>query len=282
MNKPVPLMKLVVKLVLAILATTANAYAASPRTCPKGTKARQTNVQKGETLAGVAGRTKTSVADLQRWNRLNGPQVRGGQNLRYCVPVFVPGSVGSCNAGNLRGGVNLDTDGDRKGVGFVLPAGRTTSWGTPATVRHIRQCMSRYRANYKKGAPVNIGDLYTRDGGHVGNHLSHQSGRDVDLGFLTKPPQSIGVFNREATATNLDVQKEWTVIQCLLDNRETQFIFASWTVVNSLKAYVVKNRSLRSRYLKFFGNGVIQGDNEHMTHLHVRFRCPKGDRQCKG
>jgi murein endopeptidase len=278
MTKPV----LAATLALALVATAAIPSAAAPRACPKGTQVRQTNVQKGETLVEVAARTKTRAADLLRWNRLKSDAVRVGQNLRYCSPVFVPGSVGTCNAGGLRGGVNLDHDGDRQGIGFVLPPGRTTSWGTPATVRHIRLCMSRYRSNHPKGAPVNIGDLSTKDGGHLGDHLSHQSGRDVDLGFLTKPPQSRGHFDREATAANLDVPKEWTVVQCLLDNPETQFIFASWTVVNTLKAYVLKRPALKGRYLKFFGNGVIQGDNEHMTHLHVRFRCPRGDRQCKG
>lgn len=253
----------------------------APRTCPKGTKARQTNVRKGESLADVAERTKTKTEDLKRWNRLKGDAVRVGRNLRYCAPVFTPGSVGSCNAGNLRGGVNIDSDGDRKGAGFVLAPGRKHTWGTPATVRHIRRCMSFYRSNQPKGPPVNIGDLSTKDGGHVGSHASHQSGRDVDLGYITKPPQSRGYFDREATTSNLDVPRQWTVFQCLLDNRETKFIFASWTVVNALKAHLAKRQGLKRRYLKFFNNGVIQGDSEHRTHLHVRFRCPKGDRMCR-
>ncbi len=256
--------------------------AAGPRGgCPRGTKARQANVKKGESLAAVADRTKTKVQDLKRWNRLKSESVRRGQNLWYCAPVFTPGSVGSCNSGGLRGGVNLDADGDRQGKGFVLAPGRRNTFGTPATVRHVKQCMARYRASHPKGSPVNIGDISAKDGGHVGNHASHQSGRDVDLGYLTKPPQARGFFNREATSANLDVPKQWTVVRCLLDNRETKFIFASWTVVNALKAYVSRNRALRSRYLKFFTNGVIQGDNEHLTHLHVRFRCPKGDRMCR-
>jgi murein endopeptidase len=270
---------------LALLVATAlaasTAGAAQPRACPKGTKARQTNVLKGETLAAVADRIQAKVEALRRWNRLSSDAVRKGQNLRYCAPVFTPGSVGSCNGGNLRGGVNLDHDGDRKGVGFVLAPGRLNTFGTPATVRHIRQCTARYRSNQPKGPPVNIGDISSRDGGHVGNHASHQSGRDVDLGFITKPPQSKGYFDREATSTNLDVPRQWSLVQCLLDNRETKFIFMSWPVVNALKAFVVKRPALKSRYLKFFGGSVIQGDTEHLTHLHVRFRCPKGDKMCR-
>ena len=266
-------------LALVLSAALASTAGAAPRTCPKGTKTRQTNVQKGETLATVAERTKVKVADLRRWNRLASESVRKGQNLRYCAPVFTPGSVGSCNGGGLRGGVNIAPK-DGRGKGFVVSPGRKTTFGTPATVRHIRQCMAQYQKAHPKAPPVNVGDLSARDGGHLGSHASHQSGRDVDLGFVTKPPQSRGVFDREATSTNLDAPREWTVVQCLLANHDTKFIFMSWTVANTLKAFVAKRPALR-RYLKFFGNGVIQGDTEHLTHLHVRFRCTKGDRMCR-
>jgi murein endopeptidase len=258
---------------------------AVPLRCPKGTAPRQANVKKGETLAALATRTKTAADDLKRWNRLKSDVLRTGQNLRYCTPVFTPGSVGSCNAGRLKGGRDLDQDGDNRGPGFVLAPGRQNTWGTPSTVAAIRRATSCYRSRCpaRKGAacpPVNIGDLSAKDGGHLGPHASHQSGRDVDLGYLTAPPQSKGYFDREASPANLNAKAQWALLGCLLDDPSVKFVFLSQAVVGALKTHAKKVPALK-RYARFFGNGVLQPDTEHMTHLHVRFRCGKNDKGCK-
>jgi murein endopeptidase len=256
---------------------------ANPRKiCPRDTRLKQTNVRKGETLLGLSMRLNVKVDDLKRWNRLKSDRVRVGQNLRYCQPVWKPTSMGSPNSGQLKGGVHLDADGDRMGVGFVIAPGRKALFGTRDTVRHVKDCCARYRWKYAKAPPINIGDLSSRDGGHLGNHLSHQSGRDIDLGFLTKPPQSKGFFNREATRSNLDVPKQWFVVQCFLDKPETQYIFMSHDVFGALRDHVRKNKSLWHKYRNHFSfAGALRPDNEHRTHMHIRFRCPGNDKNCR-
>jgi murein endopeptidase len=267
----------------ALLVLPAGAGAAPRGPCPADTALRNTNVRKGETLAKVAKRTKVEVEDLKRWNRLRSDRVRAGQNLRYCVPVWKPASKGSCNAGRLQGGRNLDHDGDNQGVGFVVSPGRKALFGTKETVAHVKDCCAKYRWKFAKGAPVNIGDLSSKDGGHLKQHLSHQSGRDVDLGYLTRPPQRRGYFSHNATRKNLDVPKQWFLVQCFLDKPDTKFIFLSSTVFGALKEHVQKNPQLRRKYLKFFNGhgGILKPDQEHLSHMHVRFRCPRGDRHCQ-
>ncbi len=257
--------------------------AASKRACPSGTALRNTNVRKGETLTDVSNRLKIKIVDLKKLNRLRSDRVRAGQNLRYCVPVWKPASKGSCSSGKLLGGHNLDRDGDHEGVGFVVSPNRRSLFGTKETIAYVKDCCRRYRWKFAKGPPVNIGDLSAEDGGHLKQHLSHQSGRDVDLGYLTKPPQRRGHFSHAATVKNLDVPKQWFLVQCFLDKEDLQFIFLSRTVFNAMKDYVQKNPQFRRKYLRYFQGykGVLKPDEEHLTHMHVRFLCPKGDPHCK-
>ncbi|MBM4395776.1 MAG: penicillin-insensitive murein endopeptidase [Deltaproteobacteria bacterium] len=254
--------------------------------CPKGTKRLQTNVRKGESLADVAGRVGVKAADLKAWNLLRKDEVPAGKNLAYCVKK-ASGSVGSPSHGKLVGGTSVDGDGDKAGAGFVIGAGRTRLFGTAQTVKHLKHCMAVYRAAYpdkRKAPPVNVGDLSAKDGGPAGPHLSHESGRDVDIGYLTKPPQSKGNFDRQATgAADLDVPKQWVVTKCFLDNPELKAIFIGSGVLGALKAYVGKvyrkRPAMKDKYLKALGRYAVP-DGEHLTHMHVRFRCPKSDKHC--
>ena len=271
------------KHLLAIAAAAVMGMAASASAdCPAGSRRVQATVRKGENLAMVAGRLGVAATDLARWNRLREDRLRPGRTLFWCQTRERPGSIGSCGHGRLAGGVSLDRDGDLRGVGFVIGEGRTRLYGTPQTVSTISACMRAYRHAYPRGAPFNIGDISARTGGSAPPHVSHQSGRDVDIGFMLKPPQSPGAFDREATPANLDVEKQWFLVKCFLDARATEGIFMEWPVVKTLKAYVDKRPKLR-HYARFFPAStpnVIKADSDHRTHMHVRFHCPRGDSKC--
>lgn len=254
------------------------------RAAPKVKRSWQTwTVGPGDTLPGIASEVGCTPAELKKWNRLARDQVKPGMRLKYLGVVTGSESVGHCWNGSLVGGVRLPYE----GRGYVMNRGRTRVWGTPETVRMIKGCMSQYRSLFKKGPPVNIGDLSARTGGAAPPHVSHESGRDVDIGFITRPPQSPGNFDRAATPQNLDVEKQWAVTKCFLDLKTVQAMFIEWPVVEALKAHVQKvyrkNAAKRRHYLSFFPGGepaVLKADGDHRTHMHVRFKCPKGDRRC--
>lgn len=278
-----PFLQILIVAVLVALPVGLVHAKSSRRGCPAGMVISQTNAKKNETLKSLSKRLNVKSAEIKRLNRLRGDRVVAGQNIRYCIRKAVPESLGRPNSGKLSGGVSLDADGDNEGTGFVISDHRIAIFGTRNTVENVKDCARRYRRQFRKGAPINIGDLSAKGGGELGKHLSHQSGRDVDFGFMTIPPQSRGSFDRKATSTNLDVQKQWFIVRCLLDKGDIQYIFASHSIVNALKKYVSKNGALRAKYLKYFPGGrkaVIVGDTEHHTHMHVRFRCPKSDRNC--
>lgn len=248
-------------------------------------------VGKGETLGELASLLGVSAADLKKWNRLRSDRLRPGMRLKFYAPRIEPQSVGRPSAGRLVGGVSVDPDGDNRGVGWVISARREATWGTPETVRYVRRCVSQFRHNYarSKADPIAIGDLSRRQGGPLPPHKSHQSGRDVDIGFILKKRAKNADDGplRTATSSTLDAEKQWFLLKCFLDNPETQMVFMEHSIVAALKDYVQKiykkRKPLLRKYLRFFPGGgaaVIQGDADHTSHMHVRFRCPKGDRQC--
>ncbi len=248
-------------------------------------------VGKGETLGELASLLGVSAADLKKWNRLRSDRLRPGTRLKFYAPRIEPQSVGRPSNGRLVGGVSVDPDGDNRGVGWVIAARREATWATPETVRYVRRCVSHYRHNYgrSKADPIAIGDLSRRQGGPLPPHKSHESGRDVDIGFILKKRAKNADDGplRNATPATLDVAKQWFLLKCFLDNPETQMVFMEHSIVSALKEYVQKiykkRKPLLRKYLRFFPGGgaaVIKADGEHTSHMHVRFRCPKGDREC--
>ncbi len=200
-------------------------------------------------------------------------------------------SIGHPSRGRLVNGVRLVTDARGMGNGFVMNPERRMQYATAETVKAVKACMRDYRRHFpkrKKHPPVSIGDLSPRKGGPAPPHVSHESGRDVDIGYLTQPPQSPGRFDRTANRSNLDREKQWVLTKCFLDNPDTQAIFIHHNVVESLREYIRKiykgkRAYLARKYLAFFPGGatpILRPDREHGSHMHVRFECPKGDRQC--
>jgi len=202
--------------------------------------------------------------------------------------------VGRPNKGHLRGGANLDGDGDDMGIGFALAKRRVATWGTPDLVKLIRHCGRVYRRYFPIGkAPsIPIGDLSLRHGGPLRPHVSHQSGRDVDIGFIRKRSIKAGNFTN-TTPKQMDMYKQWVLLKCFLDSPKTQKIFIERSLVKAMKAYITRLYNPKGRkrkrvkklrkYLAFFGRGkkrVIRPDDSHRSHMHVRIHCPKGDKRC--
>ncbi|NOZ01312.1 MAG: LysM peptidoglycan-binding domain-containing protein [Deltaproteobacteria bacterium] len=255
-----------------------------PRFCP-----RRYKVVSGDRLKDIARELNVKLEDLKKWNGLKSNRVPRNKRLRYRGPCVQSESIGKASHGRLKNGVSIDPDGDNKGNGWVIAARRTALWATPETKKYVYKCAAKYRAYFpkRKAAPIAIGDLSRRHGGRFPPHLSHQSGRDVDIGFINKKrPSKTGRFRR-TTPRTLDHYKQWVLTKCFLDNPQTQYIFMEHSLVRSLKRYVKslyrKRRPKMRKYLSYFPGGskhVIRGDKEHRSHMHVRFKCPKGDRKC--
>ena len=88
----------------------------------------------------------------------------------------IQGSIGTPNRGVLTESVELPSEGD----GYKWLRRDDRHHGLPRFVRAIERAAARV-AHERPGAMLAVGDLSARGGGRLLPHLSHRTGRDVDL-----------------------------------------------------------------------------------------------------
>jgi hypothetical protein len=231
----------------------------------------------------VSSRLRIPADDLKMWNSLDeSGALFEGQRIVYCRDRR-PGSIGFPWRGGLRSGVNLDSNGDGHGCGWALSSKRVHTFGTRETVADVSDCLCRYRSQFADGPDISVGDLSRRGGGRLAGHRSHRSGRDIDLGYITDPPQTEGFFNTRANSRNLDAEKQWWLLKCFLDKKSLEYVFMNWGPISAVRK-VVESRPEDAFYLRYFPGGeepVIMNDPSHRSHMHVRFQCARDDSECR-
>jgi penicillin-insensitive murein endopeptidase len=133
--------------------------------------------------------------------------------------------------------------------------------------------VERVHAEYPDSPPLYVGHLSARHGGYLRPHRSHQSGRDVDLGYfyLGGP----GWYAR-ASAKNLDVVRTWALVKAFASDPNVEAIFMDRSVQRLLSDHAEANGE-RAEWLfegsHRGGEHLVRHEWGHLTHLHVRFRC---------
>jgi murein endopeptidase len=139
-----------------------------------------------------------------------------------------------------------------------------------------------------------IGDLSAEHGGPITEHHSHQSGRDADLGLIyNEVPQGFPQNFVRATEDNLDAEATLALVRELADtaadNGGVQVMFLDFQVQGILyrwaKQHGVDEDTLDHLFQYPHGRGASEGlvrhEPNHDNHLHVRFKCPRGDSACR-
>ncbi|WP_437730972.1 penicillin-insensitive murein endopeptidase [Sorangium sp. So ce1335] len=196
-------------------------------------------------------------------------------------------SVGHPNEGRLEGGVRLDTS--RKDI-RVVPAyaHADVQWGLPSLVGMIERAARGVARRYP-GAVLEVGDLSRRHGGEVHRHGSHESGRDVDLGFYALDARGKQVhapfflrFNARLASTNVpgarfDVPRNWLLVQHLLTDPRARVshIFISDPLRHALISHAKRIGVSRALIVRA-QLAMMQptGAEPHDDHMHVRISCP--------
>ena len=166
-----------------------------------GSAAKAKKSAAGKKAEKSAARRKTEKGDAAKKTGKTGK--RGAQ------------SVGSPNSGRLVEGMRL-----RSTSHLALREGAHT-WGLPALVRLLREAGEQVGRKHS-GAVIFVGDMSARNGGPIAGHNSHQSGRDVDVGFFITnskgKPVNVKRFvafdpdgrAREPTWARFDDARNWT------------------------------------------------------------------------
>lgn len=205
------------------------------------------------------------------------------------VATRSPASIGAPWFGGLGdGAVRLPA-----GPGYTIRRPER-AWGTPAAVRHTREVLARMYVEFPRAHVLAVGDISQRTGTKITLHRSHQSGRDVDLGFYyrAKPPNYPQEFV-DANADNLDRPRTWALLMALLALRDApggvQVVFVDYQVQRWLfeygEAIGMPVAWLYETFQYPRGQGapgaIVRHIPNHLDHFHVRFQCEPADDFCE-
>lgn len=163
------------------------------------------------------------------------------------------------------------------GPGFIVKT-PAFAWGTPKSVTALRESLRRYAARFPDAPDVHVGDLSKRGGGPFPPHLSHQSGRDVDIGYVLEGADAHTRRFVPAHRGNLDRERTWGLIEVLWSTGKVAYIFMDYEVQRLLYEYALDEGVSLERLDELFqyprGSGAMHGKirdwKGHDDHFHVR------------
>ena len=240
-------------------------------------------VKRGDSLKRIAKRLGTTVKDLKRLNRIKGSLIKPKQKLAFLVPG--PESD-SKSVGHPANGKLIDGEKMPEGPGYSH-GNRKNVYATNETITYMIRCIGEYRRKNPDGPDVVVGNMSRKRGGYLDPHKSHQSGRDVDIGYIHKKKYQPVTSMIGTNAKNLDARKTWDLMYCFLETGAVDVMYVD-TKVQELLYKHLKKRKVTDRYLKKVfqypsesrGEALIQDYPGHHHHIHLRFKCPKHDEKC--
>lgn len=250
-----------------------------PEIAPRKRVKIEYTVESGDTLSDIAEKyhlTTNELIGYQRGKIRNSNDLKVGQKLA----IYKEGGV-------LPGYGAYDDDTGVLKHGVQLPSGKhyvvkhpSLSWGTGDTIRLIQSAVADYRRTWRSSPKIHIGDISRKGGGEFKPHISHQHGRDVDIGYVLKGEKADEVRFTRANSKNLDVARTWDLIESFLDTDEVKYIFMDYAIQKLLyehaKSDGVSTNTLDELFQyprpKRRGHGIIRHSRGHVNHFHVRFR----------
>ncbi len=152
------------------------------------------------------------------------------------------------------------------------------AYGTDETIAALRHAAEVVHAAFPKAHPIVIGHISARTGGPLSPHKSHQSGRDVDIGFYHTgaPPHGL----KAATAHNVEVAPTWLFLKTILHTAAVEYVFVDARVQRLLLEHAVATGEdaafLDEVFLSRNKNprAPIRHLHGHHNHFHIRFYSP--------
>ncbi|HEX4337945.1 MAG TPA: penicillin-insensitive murein endopeptidase [Polyangiaceae bacterium] len=189
--------------------------------------------------------------------------------------VTKPASLGSMSIGKPNAGLLFNAEQMPAGDAWTVVVGGE-AYGTEETITDLETAIHAVTAQFPDSPKLAIGDISARSGGYLSPHLSHQAGRDADVGYYYLDGAS---WYRRATAQNLDTTRTWALVRALVAHTDVEMILIDHSVQALLRTEA-ERLGEDPEWLDglFKGKGalppMIRHAPGHATHLHVRFFCP--------
>ena len=201
-------------------------------------------------------------------------------------------SIGPPNGGWLLRGTPLPL---RSAAHRVLPGTARRGWnyGTDRLIQLILESAARVSAACPDSV-LRVGNLSRPGGGRIAPSVSHQSGRDADIGLYVtdlddKPVDAPGFPKFDGSRGPLvdrtgrflfDVERNWAFVEALLHSKRArmQWIFLDTPLEEALLDYAI--RTGRDPQLIDKAEKIIvrpQNSSPHAEHFHIRIFCDEVD-----
>lgn len=187
-----------------------------------------------------------------------------------------PETLGTASLGKTSGGALFGAIPMPESEMWKIVNPRET-YGTQETIDYLMHTIHRVNEIFPDTGPLNIGDISRPEGGRFGPHVSHQSGRDVDLGFYY---QDDSKWYARADASNLDIARTWAFIKITISETDVQAIFVDRSLITLFRDYATAIGEDPVWIEQVFGGPgssmrpMLLHEDGHQTHLHVRYYNP--------
>jgi len=193
-----------------------------------------------------------------------------------------PAALGSLSLGFPHNGQLLNPVQLRSGESFEVVA-PDFCYGTQETASYLETAVNVVKKAHPNTPPLHIGHISKPGGGYLSPHLSHQSGRDVDLGFYYKSKRT---WYRRATSDTLDVERTWTLIRAMITQTDLEFLFIDHWVQILLKNHAERIGEDKTWLAQVFHGtaqrpALIRHEPGHATHIHARFFNPEAQENAR-
>jgi penicillin-insensitive murein endopeptidase len=187
-----------------------------------------------------------------------------------------PGSLGSMSVGKPSAGALVNGVPMPAGEGWqvIEPGG---AWGTQETIDSLVRCIDAVRKEFPEAPKLYIGHISKKSGGYLSPHKSHQSGRDVDIGYYMKSDRR---WFARAHKDNLDLPKTWALVKAAITETDVEMLFIDASIQKLLVDHASQNGESESWLDEIFQvrgknpQPVVRHAKGHATHLHIRFYNP--------
>jgi LysM repeat protein len=191
--------------------------------------------------------------------------------VAHDLPSLGSMSLGSPNAGALLNGVQATESPYFKPI---VPSG---AWATQETLDYLTAALTQVHRAFPDTRSLALGDISGKHGGPSHPHVSHQSGRDVDIAYFYN--DSAGWYAR-GTAKNLDLGRDWAFVRALITETDVDLILIDHSIQVLLEDYAREHGEDPSWLAGIFRGvpgklrPIIRHAPGHATHIHIRFFNP--------
>jgi murein endopeptidase len=232
----------------------------------------------------VFDRYKVKRATLERWNpNLDLMTLEAGDELVTwrSEPDTIARGRGTPNRGRLLDGVPLPPA-DK----YVIMHPHR-AFGTYYITSTLKTLFDAYALSHPEASPVIVGDLSYRTGRRIKPHLSHQSGRDVDITYPRHDePKNYLKFHR-IRRKNLDAERTLWLVREMIATGYIERVFMDYWVQRAVYKEAERQGAPQAwldavfQYPGWSGEAFLQRAKGHDDHMHVRFFCQPTDVRCR-